>query len=193
MEGRVQCPALGLVSDTVLWKGVQSPGSQRVLGESSRKGPSVPGVLPHPLHSRPSTSAGPGGQRGSIFLPGMALLFSDELCLFLGVGLSSSFLSCPSHPEGRVVITGLLCLWWARQRPCFREAGLLSLPLLTSQLPKDYCACGVLTFLSGIGCLGVMMPQWAPSPHGGGFRCSGLTASFQPPAQRPPAHPAPLV
>lgn len=73
----------------------------------------------------------PWGYRDSIFLLGMALLFSDGLCLlFPGVVvLSSSFLSCPSHPEGRVVITGLLCLWWAGQRPCL-QGGWAPIPPL---------------------------------------------------------------
>lgn len=57
----------------------------------------------------------------------MALLFSDWLSSFPGVVLTPSFLFCPSHPEGRVVITGWLCLWWAVSGFVYKEAGLLSL------------------------------------------------------------------
>lgn len=97
----------------------------------------MPGMSPYPLSWWPSTSAGPGGYGDSVFLLGMALLFSDGLCPFPGVVLlSSSFLSCPSHPEGRVVITGLLCLWWAGQRPCLQGgwAPIPPLPHLSASL-----------------------------------------------------------
>lgn len=63
----------------------------------------------------------------------------------------------------------------------YKEAGLLFLPCLTSQLPKDCCDCEVQLLVSGTGCLGVMMPQWAASPHGGGSWCLELAISFQPP------------
>lgn len=125
----------------------------------------------------------PWGYRDSIFLLGMALLFSDGLCLlFPGVVvLSSSFLSCPSHPEGRVVITGLLCLWWAGQRPCL-QGGWAPIPPLPHFSASQGLPCSWgSTLVSGTGCVGVTMPQWAASLHGGGSWCSYLPASFQPP------------
>lgn len=115
-----------------------------------QKGPLVPGVPPYSLRRRPSTSAGPGRRTGS------ALLLSslEQLCYFQMSFVSSwvlscpSSLPCPSHPEGRVVVIGLLCLWWALSDLVYKEAGLLALPS------------SPLSFLRAAVLMGFNFPLW---------------------------------
>ena len=106
---------MGLVSEPVPWRGTWDPGGPWVLGESSI-GVWGPGA-PHPA-SLASAGLGVGVGRGGVSLFGMALLFLDGLCPFPGVVLSSSFLSCPSHPGGlggnhRIAVSVV-----AGQQPC---------------------------------------------------------------------------
>lgn len=109
---------------------------------------------------------------GGVSLLGMALLFSDGLCPFLGVVLSSSFLSCPSHPRAgcnhRVAVSGGGLV----SSPVYREAGLPALPCPTSRLPKRCCTRGVRLVISRAGGLRSCCSQWATSPFGGGSRSS---------------------
>lgn len=160
MESRVQCPAVGLVSETVLWRGMRDPEGPWVLGDSSR-GSGCQAFPSLPLDLSRSVGGWRVGRRG-VSLFGLALLFLDGLCPFPCVVLSSSFLACPSHPEGSVVITGLLCLWWPACSLVGKEAGFPAFLCHTSWLPKDCCARGVQLLVSRRGYLGIVLPRW---PH----------------------------
>lgn len=132
---------MDLVSEPVPWRGTWDPGGPWVLGESSI-GVWGPGA-PHPASLASAGLGVWGGGRGGVALFGMALLFLDGLCPFQV--LSSLLPSFPALPTQGcwVVITGLLCLWWLVSSLADKEAGLSSLPLHASWLPKDCCVCGV--------------------------------------------------
>lgn len=82
------------------------------------------------------------GKRSSPFLLRTALLFSDELCLFLGVVLS--FLpSLPFPPRGQGGSHRVAVSVVGPQRPCLQGGRAPSPAILTSQLPTGCCAGGV--------------------------------------------------
>lgn len=55
----------------------------------------------------------------------------------------------PSPPRGRVVITGLLCLWWLGRQPCWQGGWALSPPLAPPSSPRIAVLMGLTaSFLS---------------------------------------------
>lgn len=66
VESRVQCPAMGLVSEMVLWAGLQNPGSQSVWRDHSRV-PQCQACLPTLFTGGPQPQLALGGGREAFF------------------------------------------------------------------------------------------------------------------------------
>ena len=107
-------------------------------GGHQQQGPPVAGIPLRPASGADVNPSQPPGAAvlGAVSPLGRALLFSDGLCPFLGVVLSSSFLSCPSRPRAgcnhRVAVSGGGLV----SGPVYREAGPPALPCPTSWLPE---------------------------------------------------------